>query len=225
MISFSNFGSNTHANGAQGPARRRARQAQRARTSRSTARCRPTPRSCPRSSRRELPVGARAAAERPHLPGAAVRQRRLQAGLAARRRRGDRADPPRHEQARSTSSSAASTSPTSSTWRRSPSWTRRRSKTRPREPVEPRSRAARSGSRRRSGGRRRRRGPERPREQRPPCGAATLARRGSTPTGPLGRSFRTFRSSGRRRGHRSASTCRAIRRSRRRPCRRRERCR
>ena len=125
MISFSNFGSNTHARALKVKAAvelvKRARpdlaidgemQADYA--------------VVPEMLEAQYPWATRPAPQRPDLLGSGGRQRRLQAGLAAGRA-------PRPS-ARScwvcaspcTSSSGASTWPTSSTWPRSPSWTRRR---------------------------------------------------------------------------------------------------
>ena len=55
MISFSNFGSNTHASALKVKTRGRARQGGAAGSRRSTARCRRTTRSCPRCWRRSTP--------------------------------------------------------------------------------------------------------------------------------------------------------------------------
>ena len=100
MLSFSNFGSNTHANAQKVKTRGRDREGRAARTCRSTARCRPTTPSCPRCWRRSTPGRRVQRRERPDLPGPPVRQHRLQARLAPGRRRGDRADPAGHEAAR-----------------------------------------------------------------------------------------------------------------------------
>ena len=95
MLSFSNFGSNTHANALK--VRRAVELVRpRARISWSTARCRPTPPSSRRCWRPITPGPPSTEPQRPDLPGPAVGQYRLQAGLAAGRRRGDRADPARH---------------------------------------------------------------------------------------------------------------------------------
>ncbi len=125
MISFSNFGSNTHANALK------VKKAV----------------ELVKAARPDLPIDGEmqadyavvpemleaeypwATVQNPNVlifPDLAVRERRLQARLAPRGRRGDRADPPRASSARCTSSSGAARSPTSSTWPPSPSSTRRR---------------------------------------------------------------------------------------------------
>ena len=149
MLSFSNFGSNTHANALKVKKAVELVKAARpdlADRRRDAGRLRGRA----RDAGGRVPLGHGPEPQRPDLPGPGVGQRRLQAGLAARRRRGHRPDPPGPGASPCTSSSAASRWPTSSTWPPSPSWTRRR-KRRPRSrrggarPAPARRAAARQG--------------------------------------------------------------------------------
>ena len=95
MISFSNFGSNTHASALKVE---RAVELVRGRAPDLAVdgEMQADSPSCPRCSRPSYPVGDGQAPNVADLPRPRGGQRRLQAGLAAGRRRGDRPDPARH---------------------------------------------------------------------------------------------------------------------------------